>query len=168
MSKARPEEAYIEQLLGQVPVKELMNESYASVEEEGSLSDVQLKFVAHRTFYVIVINHENQLVGLISQKYLYKTQSPRRLINPDVQTQSGIIADDNSFYSKETLDSYRLTGVMNQNPTTLRSDATVAEAVTLMKKRNIGCIIITNNSRVVQGVLTHQEIVNYLAGLIKS
>ncbi len=166
MSKARPQEAHIEQLLEDIQVSELMNTSYAHIEEDGSLSDVQLKFVAHRSFYVIVVTHENQLVGLISQKYLYKTQSPRRFINPDVQMQAGIIADSDSFYNKETLDSFKLASVMSKNPTTLKPNDTVAQAVKLMKKRNIGCIIIVNESKVVKGILTHQEIVNYLAGLI--
>jgi predicted transcriptional regulator len=167
MTKIRSEEIYIKKLFDDIPVSEIMNTSFAKIKEEGTLSQVQEKFIANRSFYVVVVNEYDQLSGMVSQKYLFKTQSPRKMMNDDVKFQPSVISDGKTFYDKETLDSFRLTSVMNADPTTLTVDKTVSEAISIMSKRHIGCIVIVNKSNIVQGTLAHQEIVNYLADTLK-
>ena len=166
------EKEYIKNVLSRIKTKEIMDTPVPTVFEDDELSDVQQKFITHKTFYLPVLTHNFTLAGLISQKYLYKTHSPRKFVDPEVKfdpeivNARDIIVDEDSFYFRETLDSYILRNIMHKTPTTLSPDHTVAEALTLMGRKNIGCIIIVDKNQKVQGLLTHKEIVDLFVRLI--
>lgn len=156
----------IKDLLNNTLVRDVMLNSFAEILRTGHLSEVQQKFVAYNTHYVVVVNKDRQVEGLISQKYLFKTQSPRKIINPGIGAGGGIIADKDSYYNKETLDSFYLENVMNKTPVTVLPDTPLSEAIKVMHKRKVGCIVVTNKSRIVQGIMTHQEVFDFFAALL--
>lgn len=166
------ERDHIKNVLSKIKIKEVMDTPVPTVFEDDELSEVQGKFISHKTFYLPVLSRNFTLVGLISQKYLYKTQSPRKFVDPQVKFDpeiaqaKDILVDEDSFYFREALDSYILRNIMHKSPTTLNPEATVAEALMLMGRKNIGCIVVVDKNQKVQGLLTHKEIVDLLVHLI--
>ena len=155
-------------LLQRIKLKEVMKSPVACVYEDDDLSKVEESFVKNNTYYLPVISHDKRLVGLISRKYLYKTQSPRQVVDQyDVQVQydPDLIMDGNSFYSKETLNSFILRNVMQRDPLVLKEIDTLRDAVLRMDAMKAGCIIIVDNDQQVRGIFSSQEIVRFLSRL---
>lgn len=156
-------------MLEKTKLKSVMKSPVVCVYEDDELSVVEEAFVQNRIYYLPVISHEQQLVGLVSSKYLYKTQSPRRMMDhSDIERQQynpDSIVDGESFYSKETLDSFILRNMMQKDPLTLKETDTLSKAVELMDVMNAGCIIIIDDHRQVRGLFSSQEIVHFLSRL---
>ena len=116
---------------------------------------------------MLVVDSNNKLVGLISQKYLYKVQSPRKLMNEEQAYVPGVLVDGDSVYNKEVLDGYILRQVMFKKPFTMSPEHTLAEAVLYMSSRNVSCIPVVDADHVVMGVVTNREIVNFIARILE-
>lgn len=151
----------------QAKVRDVMDTKVVTVREDDDFSVAQRKFVENHITHLVIVNNQYQLVGLISQKYIYKTQSPRKIIGDELEPDPGILLDGDSFYLKETLDSYILRNIMKKNPFVLTPDDSLAEVIINMAKKNLGCIPIVDANRKICGVVTSQEIVQYLADKIK-
>lgn len=157
---------YWAKLCRTVKIDEVMMKPAISVREDDDFSSVQEKFVKNHLTHVCVTDNHGKFVGLISQKYLYKAQSPRKIIGGDIEYKQDIIVDGDSFYNKEVLDSYILSKIMNRNPFTLKATQTLDEAIKAMSAKHMGCIAIVDGENKLLGVLTDQIIVKYLAGLL--
>ena len=136
----------------------------AMVDDE--LSAVEEKFIKNQINHIVVIDGTNRVVGLISQKYLYKTRSPRRIMDSDTKYTPTVdtIIDGDSYYLKETLDDYILEDIMLKNPFTMNQEDTVAAAVKNMVSGKRGCIPVIDKTQKICGVITNHEIMRYLEG----
>jgi CBS domain-containing protein len=161
------EDYYIRVLFNKMQVREIMETAISTIEQHDDLSSAQAAFISKKIPYIFVVDKEKKLVGLLSQKYLYKAQSPRKMITDDMELGPDIIMDGNSYYSKETLNSFYLTQVMNKNPLSIKDDAKVAEAITLMADKNIACIPVVDAQNVVCGAITNEVIMHYLSSVLQ-
>ena len=155
-------------LLQKIKLKDIMKAPVACVYEDDALSVVEEAFVQNNIYYLPVISHDRKLVGLVSRKYLYKTQSPRQVVDQyDVQVQydPDLIMDGNSFYSKDTLNSFILRNIMQRDPLVLQETDTLRDAVLRMHALNTGCIVVVDQNREVRGIFSSQEIVHFLSSL---
>lgn len=172
MNIDKNQSSYIKQLFQATPVKEIMEKEVSVVYDDSDFSAVQQIFKDTGAFYLLVINKDRKLEGLISHKFFYKTQSPRKFIdnearyNPEFVTDPSVLLDWDSYYSKETLDSYILRNVMLKTPFTMTADEPVEKAISNMYKKNIGCIPVINVDKSVSGMITHNEIIKLLVKLI--
>lgn len=153
-----------QEFLGKIKVGDVMKKEVVTLHEDDELSEAQEKFVTFRTSHICIVNNADKLVGLVSQKYLFKTQSPRKVISrDDMDYDPQLIVDGDTFYDRETLDSYILHHVMNKTPFTLTPDDPLTEAVVAMAKKNVGCIPVIDQNRKVKGILTDLVIVRFFA-----
>jgi len=152
--------------LRKTKVKEVMSKKVIKIYVDEKVSHALELFVQYRVYYLPVVNRKNHLVGMLTHKYLYKTQSPRRIMNEDVDYNPDFVYDGQSFYSKETLDSYTLSNIMYQEPFTLGPQDSAADAVISMYRKNIGCIPIVRPDRRVCGILTSQDLVHVAARIL--
>ncbi len=146
-----------------IKVGDIMLSPAVSVKENDDFSAVQKKFLENHLPYVCVTDDGQKLVGTISQKYLYKAQSPRKIIGDNPDYDPDIIVDGDSFYSKEVLDSYILSQIMNHIPFTMKHDQSLKEAIINMATKHLGCIPIVDESNKLSGVVTEQLIIKYIA-----
>lgn len=164
--KFKHEIVYIQRLLKETKIKEIMTVPVIKIYEYEPLSRAEELFVQRGVYYLPVVNRLDQLIGVITHKYLYKTLAPRKVVtNNYMGFSKEMVIDGDFFYDKTTLDSFHLRDVMNMNPLTLSPEDSVAEAVLTMTRHNSGCIPIIKGNRKVCGILTHKDIVN-LATLI--
>ncbi|MBP9854017.1 MAG: CBS domain-containing protein [Candidatus Omnitrophica bacterium] len=163
--KFKSEISYIQRLLKETKIKEIMTVPVIKIYDYETLSRAEELFVQHSLYYLPVVNRFDELVGVITHKYLYKTVAPRKVTNDYIGFSKDMVVDGNSYYDRSTLDSYKLKDIMNPQPKTLGPEDSVAEAVLIMASQNTGCIPIIKGNKKVCGIMTHKDIVS-LAALI--
>jgi CBS domain-containing protein len=120
----------------------------AGVDEH--LSSIEEKFRMKGIRHLPIVDHENKVVGLVTQRDLYRILSPRL-------TETGI------YYDKPMLDQFILKHVMTHNPLTLLPDDPLSKAVEIMARNKYGCIPIANGEGVIKGILTETDVLKFLA-----
>jgi len=155
--------AQLQTLFKGVKVKDVMKTPVIKIFEDDDFSVAEQKFIENKIFYLPVVTHENKLAGFITHKYLYKTQSPRKIQQEGMDYQPDIIVDGDSFYDKETLNSYILRHIMNKNPLTMSPGESVVEALRIFTRRNIEAIPVIEKDRTVAGIITKREILSLIA-----
>ncbi|MCA9398956.1 MAG: CBS domain-containing protein, partial [Candidatus Omnitrophica bacterium] len=110
-----------------------------------------------------VVESNKKLVGLLTQKYLYKMRSPRRIIGEEFEEKMDTIVDGHSYYYKDMLDSYILKNIMYQTPAKALKKDSLSSVIKNMAKSNVGCVTVVDEKDVVCGILTEKDIINYLA-----
>lgn len=156
----------LEKIFGFVRVKHIMNHQPVTIRQDEDFSLAALKFKAHHVNYLIVVDDDGRVAGLISHKYLYRTLSPRKLLNPDMRFDYNVILDGDSYYEKESLDQFVLKRMMKPAPVTIRPGEPAIKAVQLMARHDLGCLPVVNRQRQVIGVVTDREIVKYAAQVL--
>ena len=160
-------EKNVRELLRETKIRDVMAANVKTLYEDDELSKAQEIFINNRVFYIPVVNRDDKLVGLMSHKYLYRTQSPRKFIEGSSFYEPGLLIDGDSYYDKETLNSYILHSMMQRDPYTMKPQDSLADAVLTMVKRNLGCIIVVDNDRKVIGMVTDREILFFTAKIIQ-
>lgn len=139
----------IRPILKEIQVGQIMIKPVITVHQEDEFHVVQEKMETYHIRHLPVINDSGKLVGIITQRILYKTHSPRKL-------------EDGWYYDIEALDRFILRNVMNHDPYTLPPNGTLEEAMQTMSQLKIGCVIIIDEDRVPRGILTRDDILRFL------
>ena len=140
----------IRALLRSTPLSKIMIKPVMTVHENDEFHIVQEKMAAHDIRHLPVVNDAGVLVGIITERYLYKIHSPRKL------------EDGSWYYDKQALDGFILKNVMIQDPFTLTPQNTLEEAVQAMSQFKFGCTIIVDEYRVPCGIVTRKDILKFL------
>ncbi len=139
----------IRQLLKETKLSEVMAVPVITVNEGDEFHVVQEKFNSHDIRHLPVVDDTGGVIGLITQRDLYKVHSPRKL------------EDGGLYYDKEMLDNFILKNVMCKKPFTLRADNTLEEAMKAMIQSKFGCIPIVDSYRLPVGILTRIDILKF-------
>jgi len=138
------------------------------INETDSLVLAYRMFKEKRLTHIMVVNDEKKLVGLISQKYLYKTVAPKKVIpGEELEIRPGILIDGDSFFTKELLDSYLLDSVMNKAPFTLTREDSVGVAIIAMNEKVLSCIPVINDDKVLEGMIMDRHIIEYISNILQ-
>ena len=138
------------EFLKKTKIKEVMASPAITVNENDDFSKVHEKFELYDIRHLPVVNDNGGLVGLITQRELFKIHSPHRL------------EDGGWFYDKELLNGFILKNVMFTDVFSLKPDHFLYEAVEYMVKHKFGCIPIVDDYKFVQGIITRDDILKYL------
>ena len=150
-----------------VAISSVMTKPVYTVGMEEELSVVESLFTQHAIRHVPIVDMSNKLVGLISQRHLYKTRSPRKLpMETGAVYGDDKIVDGDSYYEKSVLDSYILKNVMMPNPPTLKANNSLADSLKIMIEQKIGCVIIIDDIQHVVGIITRLDIMKFVYKLI--
>jgi CBS domain-containing protein len=140
----------VHSILQSTLLSEIMTKSVFSVYENDEFHVVHEKMENHDIRHLPVVNEAGVLVGLITQRYLYKIHSPRKLEEGDW------------YYDKASLDNFILKNVMIKEPYTLKSQNTLEEAMRAMVQFKFGAIIIVDDYRIPCGIVTRNDILKFL------
>ena len=132
-----------------------MTEKIISVQEDAPFHEVADKIQRNKIRHLPVVNKDNKIVGLMTERDLYRIQSPRRL------------EDGTWYYDPEILDNFILKDVMIANPFTFKPDNTVAEAILKMVHNKYGCIPIADASGKLCGIVTYVDLLKLAAQIIE-
>ncbi|MBF0484287.1 MAG: CBS domain-containing protein [Candidatus Omnitrophica bacterium] len=149
-------------------VRDIMRTPVITIFSDENLSDALIKFSSFNVSHLVVIDRGHRLVGLFSHKYLYRTQSPRKVIGDDVLYDPGLMTDGaDGLYDKSALDCYILEHVMKKNPYYLHPEDKLSKALIDMAQKNLACIPIVDEKMKVKGLVTDHDILLYLAGILE-
>jgi len=133
-----------------IPLKQIMTREVASVHEDAPFSKVEQTFKLRHIRHLPVVDKNNKLVGIISERDLYRTVAPHK-------TEEGYL------YDRSQLDEFILKFVMTANPFSLHPENTVKDALEAMAFRKYGCIPITDAAGLMVGIVTRTDILSYVA-----
>ena len=155
MELKHSESYYIKVLLNRVKLEDIMTKKVISVNEYDRFSLVEEKLREFRIRHLPVVDFTGKLVGIVTQRDLYRAQSPRRL-------------DDGTwYYDQKSLDSNILQYVMTKNPFSLSPEDPVAQAVLVMAERKYGCVPIVKKDQTLCGIVTQHDILKIAAQIIR-
>ena len=130
-------------------VSDLMSEDVVAVHPEESLATVRDLMLEHDIRHMPVVDQENALVGLISQRDLLRNALIEQTDTPD------FIAD--SVLERLKAEELMTTGVLNIPPT-----MDLREAAQIMLENKIGCLPVAEGDTLV-GILTESDFVRLMA-----
>lgn len=151
----RPEDYYIRVLLQKVPVKEIMTSPVFSIHVDAPFSKVEEMFREQGIRHLPVVDERNVLVGLITQRDLYRMVSPRKL------------EDGGWYYDKEMLDDIILSRVMIDRPAVIHPEDSVGQALLMMVKGKYGCLPVVNEHQKLCGIITQVDILKTAAEILE-
>lgn len=140
------EDFYIRALLKKVKLEEVMTTPAVSIDVESPFREVVKLLHEKRFRHLPVINSRKQVVGIISQRDLYKTQPPHK-------NEDGVWV-----YDLEMIDGYILRNVMVPEPFTLKKTALLAEAIEAMVRNKYGCVPVIEEDGRLCGIITKFDI----------
>ncbi len=149
------EDDSIRQVLSHTKIEAIMSPEVVSIVEDTHFSNVPQLFTNHNIRHLPVVDEDNELVGLMTQRELYKIQSPRKL------------EDGSWYYDESILDNIILSHVMIKDLLTLHPEDTVKEAVFLMVHHKCGCIPIVDEKNILCGIITQHDILKITLAILK-
>ncbi len=121
-----------------------------AVHETDDFHVVLEKMEVHGIRHLPVVNDAGTLVGIITERYLYKIHSPRKL------------EDGSWYYDKDLLDHFILKNVMIKDPYVLGLNSSLKEALETMIQFRVGSVVIVDDYRIPCGIITHKDILKFL------
>ena len=135
MDLKHSEDYFIRILLNKIKLEEIMISPVTSLNVHAPFSQVEERMRTHNIRHLPIINDHNELVGLMTQRDLYRIHPPRQLI------------EGTWYYDKAELDTYNLAQLMIANPFTLRRTDSAATALLAMAEKKYGCIPIVDDEK---------------------
>lgn len=140
------EDFYIRSLLNKVKLQDVMSSPAISIKVDSHFTEVAKIFVSKKIRHLPIVNSQSEVVGLITQRDLYKILPPHKN------------EDGNWEYDLDALDGVILQNVMTSNPFTLMRDRPLAEALEPMVRHKYGCIPIIDQDKKLCGILTQFDL----------
>ncbi len=155
MQLTHSEDFYIRELLNKVTLQEIMVSRVIAIREDEPFSRVEEIFREKRIRHLPVVNRDFKLVGIISQRDLFRITPPRK--------------DDEGklIYDKDILDGYILKNVMTKNPFSLTPNNTAADALLAMVDKKFGCIPIVDQFKTLVGIVTQVDMLRIAAQILR-
>lgn len=136
-----------------VPIQEMMESRVITVREDSFLNDAEELMRKHGIRHLPVLDRDDRLVGLFTQRDLYRIL-PSRLREEDPVDQ-------------EVLRSHMLKDVMHKAPEALSPKESISKAVSLMWDKKYGCVPIVDEDQKVVGIITAMDILHFAVHFLK-
>jgi len=138
-----------------IRVRDIMKTPVITANIDEPFSKVEEKFRMKGIRHLPVVDAHDKVVGLITQRDLYKIVPPHRTL------------EGTYHYDAEMLNSFILKYVMTKDPVTLFPDDYLASAVEIMARQKFGCIPIVDSAGKIAGILTETDILKFLARTLR-
>ena len=146
-------------LLNETKAGDVMSSPAKTLEVNSPFSKVEEMFVNQHVRHLPIVDSKGVLVGIITQKDLYKLVSPRKIVEKTLSFDGSKILDGNAYYSKEVLDAYILKYVMTKEVYTLKVNDTVGDAIHSIVSHEISSVVIVDDKKKVLGIITTFDII---------
>ncbi|QUH24522.1 CBS domain-containing protein [Serpentinicella alkaliphila] len=149
---------------------DIMTTPVISARSDNTLQEVVQILAEKRISGLPVVDSENKLVGVISEKDIvdYSSQLHSiRLINSSAWISPHLDISMIASYKKgvELLASTIVEKVMTKNVVSAKENTSGEEIVRLMKKKNVNRVPITDDDGILIGIITRADLINYFASM---
>ncbi|MDK2783839.1 MAG: hypothetical protein PWQ32_1428 [Thermococcaceae archaeon] len=142
---------------GKRPVKEFMSSDVITLKPSDTVAKALATMRDHAISRIPVVNEEGKLEGLVTLHDLII-----RFIKPRFKAQFGEVAGE-----KIPPFSTQLREVMLRGVITIKPEASVREAVELMKEHNIDGLVVVDDKNIVRGVLTVKDLLLPISRMVE-
>lgn len=153
-------------LLRGIKLVDVMDKKVIILGEEETLAEAQTAFVSNKANHLVVVDDAKRVKGIISQKYLYRAHSPRKIISPEQEYNPDMLIDGDAYFSRQSLDGYVLKHVMNKTPFLLKTGDNLATAILYMAKKRLAFIPIVDDIQRAVGAITDQDVIAFISRII--
>jgi CBS domain-containing protein/gamma-glutamylcysteine synthetase len=133
---------------GNMKVEEFMETDLFTVRQEDSIEFVAEMMDWRKIRYMPVENQTRELVGLVTSRLLLR-QFTHRAMNPN--------SEKNNMFVKD---------VMITSPLTIGPEATITEALAMMRSNRIGCLPVVKDQELI-GIITEMDFLRITSGLLE-
>ena len=135
-------------LLKNVPLSEIMSKNIVTVSLHEPFGNVYDKMSNHRIRHLPVVDEESKVIGIVTQRDLFRAHAPR-------ETEEGWV------YDKSELNLLSLEHFMTHDPVTLTAERKLSDALDIFVRDKFGCIPIVTADKKIAGVISHSDILKY-------
>jgi len=149
-------------------VSEIMNTEVVSVHPEDQLEDVVKTLTKYNISGVPVVDGENKVVGVISDRDLLKYSERLRII-PLINYSAWVLPytylPDSVIYEKNTeiFAKTKTENVMSKRVVSIREDATWHDAARLMRRHGVNRVPVVDADKKLIGIVTRTDLLDHLA-----
>ena len=130
-------------------ITKLMSANVTCVNLDDRLSVVRQLFIRYKFHHLMVVNNENELVGVISERdYLKATNS-----NIELQSASN---KDLAMLNK------RVHQIISKAVVSINSETSFAEAINIFHDYKVSCLPVVNDDNNPVGIITWRDIIRLL------
>lgn len=148
--------------------EEIMNRNVITVKKESTIEEIAKVLAENNISGVPVVNDENRVVGIVTQKdLLYKDVEPR--FPAFVQILGGFIFLKGVKHYNEELKKLVATKaeqIMTEHVITVSPDTEVEKVAEIMVENNINRVPVVDNGKLI-GIIGRADIVRYIAKSIE-
>lgn len=130
-------------------IKDVMNTKVYSVKVTDDFAKVEDLMHTYKVRHVPVVNETGQVVGLVSQRDLFRISKPR-------------ITEEGYVYNPAELNEFVLKHVMTAGPYIAKLDEPLAPALNIMAQNRYGCIPVVNSDLQLLGIITESDILHFV------
>jgi len=131
-------------------VENLMSKELITLTMDAPLSKAKAVFESHKIHHLLVVDDEDLLAGVITDRDLYKHLSPT--VGTSQETHRDI-----------TLLQKKLHQIMSRNLITVQAQCSLSEAVLLFYDNHISCLPVVDKNDKPIGIITWRDILKVLA-----
>jgi acetoin utilization protein AcuB len=150
-------------ILKQVTVADIMTSPVRTIDINEPFATAEEIFVKEGIRHLPVVDAQNKLVGILSQRDVYRAISPRRFMDDSIVYRDGIIVDKDGYYEKESLNHYILKHIMRRQPQSVTPDQLAANAVHIMNLDKVGSVPVVDSEKHVLGIVTRTDVLKFLS-----
>ncbi|MDH4226078.1 MAG: CBS domain-containing protein [Deltaproteobacteria bacterium] len=131
------------------PLKQVMTTRLITL-DWGAKTSLADSLMRHHTVHHLPVVKEGRLMGLVSQNDLYRNMLSFFFVETETE-------------QEEFLDSFLdIPSIMTPDPLTLTPEDTLAQALTLMMEKRVGCVPIVDAANVLVGIITESDMLRLL------
>ena len=129
-------------------ISKIMKSQVVAVDMDHTIRRVNELFASNEFHHLLVLE-DNKLVGIISDRDLFKSLSPR--IGTPAET-----LQDTALLNKKAHQ------IMTRNPIVINQKAAVQDAIEIFNQNKISCIPVVNDEHIPVGILSWRDIMRLL------
>jgi len=132
-------------------IKDIMVSNLITLNVEDNFSRVEELLRIYNIRHLPIIDKDGILVGIITQRDLYRICPPRKTLEGDL------------VYDKIRLDGFILENVMTKDVLTLSPNDTLDKAINIMVITKYGCLPIVDENKKLLGIVTQIDVLKVIA-----
>ena len=136
-------------MLHKYRVMDAMSKNVYKVRIDDDFAKVEDIMHSHKVHHVPVVDKADEIVGLVSQRDLFRISKPR-------------LTDEGYQYNPTELNEFILKHVMTAAPYTAKYDTALSEVMTIMAQNKYGCVPVFDDANKLMGILTQTDILKFI------
>ncbi|MCR3922087.1 MAG: CBS domain-containing protein [Firmicutes bacterium] len=142
-------------------VKDIMTTEVITVHKETTIKEVARLLIEHRISGLPVVDEEKRLIGVVTEGDLI--YADKKLHAPAfTEILGGVIFFENPKQMGEDLQkmtAYKVSGIMTTEVFSVREDAAVEDAATIMVEKGINRVPVVTKDKTLVGIVSRQDII---------